>query len=1256
MTAEIAALDINQERTHAILAGREILETVRISGTTCSEDLNIREALYKHDRYNATRNRDNLDIHDVKWSNGNFNNYIACAATNGKVVVYDLTQPGFEAWRLHEHHRQVHRVAFSPFQGALLLSASHDSTVRLWDLRIPPGVAAITSKAKFLGQSEGIRDVRWSPTDILEFALGTDSGSVQRWDHRNPKAAKLKINAHEVGCTSIDWHPDGKHLLSAGQDRTSGSRSYGVLKIWDFSSDHKRQKPAAQLRTPYTVSNARWRPPCWSGDELGRGSWQATQVMTSYDEKHPVMHLWDFRRPYIPFREMYASRTAPTDMLWHSIDLLWSVGREGEFHQTDVKYAPKTIDRRPLSTFAISPTGEMVAFGQKRSRRRYSDLELSLQGAAKSSAALRVMPKSGMPELSRSSMDDSIDDTFLSSSYQPKHHERSLSNRSTKSLASTPPSLDKESLLKFDVVLEQVKDSSLPQQTALRGPLPGTGNVNAFSYLAQKYKSQAIPEDPVFDDYKNVAKAFEQNANYASRTGHHRASQAWKDVGALLQQEVTTNGEHNRRVRISKDAEIADPFLELPEIAIPSPQEPLEPAGTNGSLKAALSDGHTTETDSNMPTPLARPHTSTIDAHAPSAPRGIPEPPHDDQLSLPPSVVSGGSSGFPKSSNSGNSGPAQGRTRRRPTIDEAPTWFSTNDINEKKAQMTNWRPQPKAQVNFDTPVRSPATGAVPIPPPTIRHNSDESFAMFPSSSESRTGLTLSQSISSLRDRKPSMSSIPEDLRREELESYPTINSGSTSFSIPNEENSASGSSRGDVFNGSFDSMQLSESPLGTRALSPSPFPTQKHKEHTPSKQAPKRSGIPRPDHLTRSKTAAPAVQPLSANSSKELLVEDFQRPPGLTLDRSYPITAGKMLQQSITYHTALVPDPQQIFHLTSLLKPFLPSSSALATYEREQEGKECIAETRRLLEEYVQYCKNDLGLDSDEIALVLTDHLTHLARFMIHPLQMEAIFMAYQEQLERGMLYTPSTILRNLLYPSYGAFREYLLDNSSIGLVCLKCSKPVNPATGKCEKCNKKHDPCPICWQKYSPYTMTKRAKKAADATTPTITISASGRLNLTANLQPPSSISPKRPSSSRSDDAIILAPSPPVLYQHCLTCGHSAHAACLQIQQKSVPELGGRCPTAGCGCPCIPGFHRDQVIKQAEEEKAKKNVGKVTKDGRRVGESGAVRGVRGLLGGDNGAAGSGGSREGVDGKGVSSGEGERGKRVRIVEGHSNSR
>jgi hypothetical protein len=327
-----------------------------------------------------------------------------------------------------------------------------------------------------------------------------------------------------------------------------------------------------------------------------------------------------------------------------------------------------------------------------------------------------------------------------------------------------------------------------------------------------------------------------------------------------------------------------------------------------------------------------------------------------------------------------------------------------------------------------------------------------------------------------------------------------------------------------------------------------------------------------------------------------------------------------MLKQSFTYHTALVPDPQQIFHLTALLKPFLPHSAALGAHQVEVHGKTRLEETQRILEEYANYCKNEINLSTEDVYLILSDQLAHLARFHIHPLHVEAILTAYQEQLDRCGLFTPSTALRNLLYPSFGAFREHLLENSGIGLVCLKCNKPVNSATGKCDKCGRKSDPCPICWQKYSPFAMTKRAKKSNEDSIPSLHIGANGRFERLPSIGSPAKSATKRAKPLLEiDDVAISAPDMPTLWQFCLTCSHGAHAACLQSQQKQVPELGGRCPTAGCGCACIPGLYRDQTIKKAEEGKARKSVGSVKGDSRKLKESGAVKGARGLLGQEEG-------------------------------------
>lgn len=86
-----------------------------------------------------------------------------------------------------EHQRAVNRVAFHPTEPALLLSASQDGTMKIWDLRT-------NGKAKqtFNGKSESVRDVQFSPLATVKFASVFDNGSLQLWDMRYPSLFEKK--------------------------------------------------------------------------------------------------------------------------------------------------------------------------------------------------------------------------------------------------------------------------------------------------------------------------------------------------------------------------------------------------------------------------------------------------------------------------------------------------------------------------------------------------------------------------------------------------------------------------------------------------------------------------------------------------------------------------------------------------------------------------------------------------------------------------------------------------------------------------------------------------------------------------------------------------------------------------------------------------------------------------------------------------------------------------------------------------------
>nr|OQO24464.1 hypothetical protein B0A51_08573 [Rachicladosporium sp. CCFEE 5018] len=476
---EIKTLSINESGTHALLGGKDIFKTIRVENGVCVEEINLRAAIRSNPTQASGKPRQiyNIDIADVAWAKGDTGEFVAAATESGKIIIYDLGHAGLPAAQLHEHYRQVHRITCNPHKGSLLLSGSQDGTVRLWDVRDakqPVGATKtrsnVQSKSKFAGTTDGVRDVKWSPTDAMDFAFATDSGSVQVWDMRYFNRPKVKIIAHSSTCMSVDWHPDGKHLASTGLDH--------MIKVWDTSVKSGR-KGNWEIKTPYPLSNARWRPACEVGsvNDDDNTMRQCTQLLAAYDRSHPELHVWDLRRPTLPFRELAPYSEAPTDLLWHSQDLLWTVGRDGTFVQNDIQHSSiKVMDRCPVNASAISPTGEIASFNMRRKIR-----PILRHRRASSSHA----PDSTL--LSRSWADDSLDDSFLRAHPEiVKQQQRRRHSRQSSDVG-VPIYPARTRVISLDQVFSQ-RRAVRPVQTAWRGQLPPAYCTDplVFEYMAQQ--------------------------------------------------------------------------------------------------------------------------------------------------------------------------------------------------------------------------------------------------------------------------------------------------------------------------------------------------------------------------------------------------------------------------------------------------------------------------------------------------------------------------------------------------------------------------------------------------------------------------------------------------------------------------------------------------------------------------------------------------------------------------------------------------
>ena len=541
----LRALDVNSARSHVIIAGNKILKTLRIENdNSCVEEYDIREAASRT-RDTIAAQRDTFEIEDVAWSRDGFSDYIATAARNGKIVLYNIARPDVQIGRLHDHLQQVHKVDFSPIEGGSLLSASQDGTVRLWDLRMMEHNSMFcSSRTTYNGRSDSVRHAKWSPTDTWTFAFCTDSGIIQKWDIRNNSTHLMKFAAHYETCNSIAWHPDGKHLVSAGKDQD--------VNVWNMQGEGHRQRPVFTLKAPYPVQTVRWRSPCFVQDSQDQTYKQCTHLATAY-QASPLIHIWDLRRPLIPFKEVHQQiNNGTNEMLWRTKDLLCAVGGNGEFSQTDVAYAPKTIDRRAMSALACSADGELNFYVKPRpSRDRSESVDEQREMLPSSNGGLSTDEKLSF---GRSPGDDSFEEKFLTPTLlsNHKHHSRTSSVKSAKSFGTTPSTVDDSNIstmIDLDLALAHYSSQD-GGQIAKYGLLLGTKPPLDTTFLAQKYKGPSVDLDLDITYVQALPTIFEQNCDYAQRASRYRDGQTWRIFGTQLNKELQHRAKHNRQKRL----------------------------------------------------------------------------------------------------------------------------------------------------------------------------------------------------------------------------------------------------------------------------------------------------------------------------------------------------------------------------------------------------------------------------------------------------------------------------------------------------------------------------------------------------------------------------------------------------------------------------------------------------------------------------------------------------------------------------------
>jgi WD40 repeat protein len=134
--------------------------------------------------------------------------------------VWLMDRQGQPLGTLRGHTETVWRTSFSA--KGILATSSSDATTRLWEQDGTPVAALISASPE---QDPLIDVVAWSPAGNL---LAVASPNEVICLYSNDAVPKARLAGHSGMIEAIDWHPDGKRLASADDDR--------VTHLWNLPS------------------------------------------------------------------------------------------------------------------------------------------------------------------------------------------------------------------------------------------------------------------------------------------------------------------------------------------------------------------------------------------------------------------------------------------------------------------------------------------------------------------------------------------------------------------------------------------------------------------------------------------------------------------------------------------------------------------------------------------------------------------------------------------------------------------------------------------------------------------------------------------------------------------------------------------------------------------------------------------------------------------------------------------------------------
>jgi peroxin-7 len=233
-------------------------------------------------------------LYDCAWSEEN-ENILISASGDGSIKVWDLAAPpqANPLRSLEEHRHEVYSLHWNVVRRDCFLSGSWDDTIKLWNLNHPSSLRTFTE------HTYCVYAAQWNPSAADIFLSASGDCTVKVWDVRQQHPT-LSLAAHQNEVLTADWCKYNDCIIATGSvDK--------LIKVWDV---RMTQKELAVLPGHgYAVRRVMFSPHA-----------ETVIASASYDM---TVRLWDWSRPGDPLLKVWDHHSE------FAVGLDWSVLSEG---------------------------------------------------------------------------------------------------------------------------------------------------------------------------------------------------------------------------------------------------------------------------------------------------------------------------------------------------------------------------------------------------------------------------------------------------------------------------------------------------------------------------------------------------------------------------------------------------------------------------------------------------------------------------------------------------------------------------------------------------------------------------------------------------------------------------------------------------------------------------------------------------------------------------------------------------------------